>query len=418
MNRIAVLSFTVMGALAGVFGTTGAAFAHEPGTLLEVEEPKRYSIEDIELETEVLFGEFAGAPVARYEVDKYRIRYRSTDVDGSGAEIIARLFVPIYTAPAERPVLAFGSGTTGVAEHCAPILEVPEENRWGNFVANMLGYATEGYIAIFPDYLGFGDPDTPQRYFSAEAEAHVLLDAIRAVHNFFEEDELACLRCTAVRPSRTHFAAGYSQGGHAAHAAADFRDAYAPEIELAGLIGFAQTNNVATLMREMAYYTPYIIYSYAEIYGYDEIDPAEYLQEQWLDTFEQDVNRLCVEDFQYHYPRDGAELYTAAFYEALHAERLEEEFPAMAARLEENLTGYSGHELPSLVLQGEHDIIISTAEQDRFVADLCRLGSPVRYEVLNRARHRDVRSAGFRKSVNWMNRIMDNDAPPSDCDAF
>jgi len=90
----------------------------------------------------------------------------------------------------------------------------------------------------------------------------------------------------------------------------------------------------------------------------------------------------------------------------------------MAARLEENLTGYSGHELPSLVLQGEHDIIISTAEQDRFVADLCRLGSPVRYEVLNRARHRDVRSAGFRKSVNWMNRIMDDDAPPSDCDAF
>jgi len=395
-------------------GWPAAGTASEPGALLEVDSPRRYSLEEITAEVAVLFEGF-DPPLPQYEVDRYRIRFRSTDFDGSRAEIIAQLFVPIFTAPAERPVLVFGAGTTGVAEHCAPILEVPEKNRWGNFVANMLGYATEGYIAIFPDYLGFGDPDTPQRYFGKVAEAHVMLDAIRAVHNFFEEGQLACLRCTAVRPSATHFAAGYSQGGHAAHAAADLRAEYAPEIELTGLIGFGQTNNVATLMREMAYYTPYIIYSYAEMYGYDEIDPAKYLQPQWLETFEEDVNRLCVEDFQSYYPRDGEELYTEEFHRALHEGRLHEDFPAMAARLEENLAGYSGHELPSLVLQGEHDIIITTPEQDRFVRDLCELGSAVRYVVMPGARHRDTRPAGFRLSVEWMEELTRGRRPPDDC---
>ncbi len=410
----------VMGAAAVAWAalllnTPPAVSAAEPGTLLEVESSGRFTLEEIEQEVGVLFEGF-DAPQPHYEVDRHVVRYRSSDFDGTPAEIVAQLFVPVIREPTENPVLVFGSGTTGVAEHCAPILENPEKNRWGNYLANMLGYATEGFIAIFPDYLGFGDPDTPQRYFSKAAEGHVLLDAIRAVHAFFEHEDLACLRCTAVRPSRTHFAAGYSQGGHAAHAAADLREEYAPEITLAGLIGFGQTNNVATLMREMAYYTPYIIYAYAEMYGYDEIDPAKYLQEEWLPTFEEDVNRLCVEEFQFYYPRDGKELYTEEFYRALHNDALQEQFPAMAKRLEENLAGYSGHGVPSLVLHGEHDIIITTPEQDVFVADLCALGTPVRYEVMPGARHRDTRPAGFRRSVEWMRHIDAGGNPPDDCE--
>ena len=238
-------------------------------------------------------------PSLRFSVDTYRLRYRSTDFDGSAADIQAQLFVPRYVEPESRPVLVFGSGTTGIADACAPSREVPELRRWGHYRANMLAYASAGFITVFPDYLGFNDPDRPQRYFSHPAEAHVLLDAARAVQAFFAEYP------QKVRPSGVVFAAGYSQGGHAAFAAADLRPTYAPEVRLCGIIGFAATTSVTALLKEGAYYAPDVLYSYAAMYGKEQIDPGEYLQERWARTLEADANSMCVDEFQNYYPFDG-----------------------------------------------------------------------------------------------------------------
>ncbi|TVR92012.1 MAG: hypothetical protein EA428_04470 [Spirochaetaceae bacterium] len=383
-----------------------------PGTLLDVELLGSYSPEAIQLENEMLF-ETAGVPDPRYEVDHYLLHFQSTDVDGSAARIRAQLFVPRFSDSAEAPVYVFAAGTTGVSEKCAPIKEDPVVNRWGSFRANMLAYAGEGFITLFPEYLGFGDPETPQRYFSKVAEAHVMLDAARAVTAFFEQHD------TFARPSDALFLGGFSQGGHAAHSAADLQAQYAPEIEITGLVGYGQTNDVAMLMREMAYYSPYIIYTYAEIYGRERINPADYLLPKWLPSFEEDIHGLCVEEFQHHYPRDGRELFTKEFYNALHADiegfRLARVFPEMAQALRENRAGFEGHGLPSLVLHGAQDIIVSTAAQERFVAALCRGGSEVQFKILPEARHRDVRPDGFQYSVSWMKHLAEGGTPPNDC---
>ena len=116
-----------------------------------------------------------------------------------------------------QPVLVFGSGTTGIADAGAPSLEQPEVRRLGWYTANMLAYAAQGFIEIFPDYIGFNDPARPQRYFSKAAEGHVMLDAARAASS------LASAPGTPVRAAAKVFAAGYSQGGHAAFSAADLR---------------------------------------------------------------------------------------------------------------------------------------------------------------------------------------------------
>lgn len=425
---------TLSGAIGLLFAVTTLllgvqpARATQPGELLSVKQIAHYPIAEILTEMTPLFEPF-GVPDVRYPVDVYWIQFHSSDFDGSPAVARAQLFVPYLGRPADAqhrddrsenepatlPILTFGSGTTGIAERCAPILEIPELNRWGSYHANMLAYATDGFIVIFPEYIGFGDPETPQRYFSKAAEAHVMLDSIRAVYRFFDDTSASGGTNRSdfygILPSETVFAAGYSQGGHAAHAAADLRPDYAPELPLTALVGFGQTNNIATLMREMAYYAPYIIYTFAEMYGYDEIDPADYLQQKWLPTLEEDMYQFCVEEFQFYYPRKGEELYTAEFHAALEEGRLQQAFPAMARRLEENLAGLSGHGLPALVLQGEHDIIITTPEQSRFVEQLRAAGSTVTYEILPDARHRDVRAAGFRASVEWMRSVARGETP-------
>ncbi|MFO7850323.1 MAG: lipase family protein [Spirochaetia bacterium] len=396
---IVILSAAGETSIAAAEASSGSIENAELGEILDIELLGRYTEEEIEEENKALF-EKAGVPEARYEVDHYLIHFRSTDVDGSPVPIRAQLFIPDFPEPTERPVFVFAAGTTGISEKCAPIDEIPAVNRWGDYRSNMLAYAGQGYISIFPEYLGFGIPDIPQRYFSKKAEAHVMLDAVRAVERYFDgASDHVC-------PSEALFLSGFSQGGHAAHGAADLQPQYAPEIDITGLIGFGQTNDVATLMREMAYYSPYIIYTYAEIYGYDRIDPADYLQSKWMETFEEDIYGLCVEEFQYHYPKDGSKLFTPKFYKALHADtegyRMALQFPEMDVILRENRAGFRGHGIPSLIVQGEEDIIVSLEAQERFMRALIDGGSDVQLVVLSDARHRDVRPEGFETSINWM----------------
>ncbi|MFW5844315.1 MAG: lipase family protein, partial [Spirochaetota bacterium] len=216
-----------------------AAAQPTPGSILGVTPTGRVDPDRIRGMAEPLFDHWE-VPALPRSVDTYHIYYSTRDADGSPARILAQLFVPVFDETADRPVLVFGSGTTGVGDQCAPSLERPIARRWGHYRANMLSYASQGIITIFPDYLGFNDLERPQRYFSKDAEAHTMLDAARAVGNFLAS------RNSPVQPSEHLFTSGYSQGGHAAFAAADLRQDYAPELPLTGVIGFAATTDVET----------------------------------------------------------------------------------------------------------------------------------------------------------------------------
>jgi hypothetical protein len=63
------------------------------------------------------------------------------------------------------------------------------------------------------------------------------------------------------------FVGGYSQGGHAAFAAADRHAAYAPDVPLRGAIGYAATTDVTELLATAAYYAPFVLLAYRSTYG-------------------------------------------------------------------------------------------------------------------------------------------------------
>ena len=379
-----------------------------PGAPIRIEYEGRVSARQIGEEAVPLF-EWFPAPSPRFAADVYRVRFWSRDADGSPAEVEASLYVPVATLPLRAPVLAFGAGTTGLGDDCAPSLEQPEIRRWGYYRANMLSYASQGIIAIFPDYLGFNDPDRPQRYFSKASEGHLMLDSLRVAHAIVASPE-SRLRST-VEPTAGNVTAGYSQGGHAALAAADMVTTYAPELQLYGAIGFGSTNNVETLIRTAAYYAPEIIYTYLQIYGQKRVKVEELLQPRWIPSLEEDVLRMCVDEFQYFYPFDGEPLYTERFHTALQERRLDEEFPEFGAILNENETGLTGHGIPVLLVQGVQDIIVTTPSQREYADRLRESGSAVDLVELDGVRHRHTRPAGFGASVAFIRRVSGNPAP-------
>ena len=395
-------------ALFAVFLLSAAAGSAQavPGLVLSSSRIGSFTTAEAKAWQEPLFRGYTD-PTPRYEVDAFQIRFTSTDFDGSSAVIVAELFVPRLAAPAERPVLVFGSGTTGIGDACAPSLELGEIRHFGDYRANMIAYAAQGFIVVFPDYLGFNDPSRPQRYFSRLAEGHVMLDAARAVREWFSP------RNTGVRPLPTVFVAGYSQGGHAAFAAADLRAAYAPDVPLAGVIGFGATTDVAALLREGPAYAPLILYTYSVMYGTGDVDPAAYLPDHLSRTLADDVNRLCIDQFQTYYSYDGSKVYRPDFRRALYEGKLAELYPSLAFRLEENRSGLSGHGLPALVAQGETDFIVTPATQKRFVDALREAGSAVQYDEFKGVPHKGIRQAAFEASVQWMEGIARGDPAPT-----
>lgn len=370
-----------------------------PGAVLAVVFEERVTPQQIAAEGVPFFEEHP-MPDPVYGADVYRLVFWTSDHDGSPVRAQASLYVPVSAQPLAAPVLAFGSGTTGVGDHCAPSLENPQIVRFGWYRSNMLAYAGQGIITIFPDYVGFNDPTIPQRYFSKFAEGHLMLDSIRAAREV--ASSVRTMLRTRTVPAGESFTAGYSQGGHAALAAADLLADYAPEIELAGAIGFGSTNSVEALFRDAGYYPPNIVYVYSGLYGEEAVPIDRILQPRWAEELEQDVMTQCVNEFQRYYPFDVRGVYTDEFYTALTERRLDEAFPVFKRILDENYSGLDGHGVPTLIVQGLLDPIASVPSQREFVDRLRQTGVEVTYLELEGITHRYTRPAGFVQSVDFI----------------
>lgn len=391
---LAIFGFAILLTIP-IWSQTVASTQIASGSIISVERIKDFDTAELKTSIPSFFEHFK-APEPKQSVRKYIVHFASLDFNGSPVTIKAQVYIPLLTEAAELPVYVFASGTTGIGDANAPSLEKPQERRWGWYEQNMLAYATLGHIVIFPDYTGFNDPTIPQRYFSKYAEGYMMLDAIRAVTAFFPRDGLLA------KPSKAVFTAGYSQGGHAAMAAADLRPSYAPETALAGVITYGSTNDVEALIREGPAYAPLIFYNYMSMYGRDEIRPEDYLQDKWLPTFEQDASTMGVDIFQAYYGFDYKKLYRPEFAASIYSGKLAQDYPQLARRLAENHTGLSGHGIPALVIQGADDFIVTNSSQEKFVLALRAAGSTVRYLVFNGVSHRYTRMAGFDDSLSWM----------------
>ncbi len=364
-------------------------------------------------ETEKIVGELFGdrpAPEARYDIDAYIMRYTSyypnegrpnggtpnedvayEDVAG----ITAQLFVPRRDDPS--PLYLFAPGTTGLVDACRPSREHIVGIHWGLYRAHVLAFVSKGFIGLLPDYTGFGEPGRLQPVFHARTEAKMMLDGVRAVA------EATAGELSPALASEHVFLAGFSQGGHAAFAAADYREEYAPDVEIAGVVGYGPTTDIPTLFREFPVVAPMVIKMFGELYGTDRFPAEAMLQERWQEDLEHHVTRQCIGSMQSFYPWNARELFREEFAEALFADRLEEEFPEIYRIMRRNSPGLTGHGVPAFILQGADDIVISSQSQERFVSALRAAGSEVQYEFYQDARH-DTRQVGFPDVLEWIGR--------------
>lgn len=376
------------------------------GQLIDVTPQDSFSLTQITQSNSSFLGP-SSRLTPKYSVNRSIMRYTSIDSNGETIEIRAQLFIPKSESNESFPVYVVGQGTTGLGDHCAPSQEKPTVSNWGNYIADMLSYASQGYIVVFPDYEGFNDPSRIHHYFNAEMEAHVLLDGTRAAFTHLKNDTIPF--------EQTVFYGGYSQGGHAAFAVKDYAASYAPELPIKGVIGFGGTTDMTALLKENPSLAPYLVYAYSDLYGEDTVDASKILLPQHIPTLAQDTTSICIGEIYQKYGYDASKIYTPEFRSSLMNNTLATDYPEFKKVLDENNSGLKDGKIPALILQGSTDPIVTVKSQKEFIQKLCTTGTPLKYREYPGVHHYQTRQTSINDVLAWMSTVAKGSVPQSDC---
>jgi hypothetical protein len=162
-----------------------------------------------------------------------RVLYHSTNGDtGQSTVVSGSVYVPKTPVPEGGwSVVAFGHGTVGIDEPCAPSLS-PSLLNMTNWVISLI---KKGYAVAFTDYQGLGAPGV-HPYTDAKTEGLNVIDSVRALQHTFPN------------VSNRWAAFGGSQGGGAVWAADEQAATYAPELDLVGVVAMSPAADVSGLV--------------------------------------------------------------------------------------------------------------------------------------------------------------------------
>ena len=163
----------------------------------------------------------ADAPAA----SAWTVMYRSTDARGAANVVTGTVLVPsaAWSGTGTRPIVSYAVGTHGLAQGCAPSLQMEKGTDYES--ANIAAALKAGYAVLVSDYQGYTTGATPT-YLVGASQGNAVLDIVRAASQ---------IPSAGVSASSKVAIWGYSQGGQSAAWAGQLQPSYAPGLNLVGV---------------------------------------------------------------------------------------------------------------------------------------------------------------------------------------
>jgi alpha-beta hydrolase superfamily lysophospholipase len=365
------------GATAVAAASPAAATPTPPGTLL-MQEPVE------------------GAP---FDAAAYRIRYRSTGMNGEPITVSGLVVIPAGPPPpGGRPIVAWAHPTSGLVERCAPSLALFHFQQ----IQGLRDMVAHGFIVAATDYPGLGTAG-PHPYLVGDSEARAVLDAVRAA------------RVLPNAEAGLRFAVwGHSQGGQAALFTGMIAAQYAPELHLVGVAAAAPATELAALLQADLNtpggknLTAMTLWAWARIYGApigQVVAPAAI---PVIDSLAHE----CLESAYDMYVRGHTSRPLATGFLTVHNLATTEPWAKLAA---ENTPGTLPPDVPVFIAQGTADPIVLPQITRNYVARLCRAGSKVTFLQLPGVGHGFAAMRSARAAVAWMADRFNGLPAPDDC---
>ncbi len=256
----------------------------EPGDLIEYNYNSTLSVPSIQF---IINSLGIDIPSPIYPISIYDIKYESHRSDGTIDTLSGLLSIP--QAPIKAfPILSYQHGTILLDADAPSITGMT----FDNIEVVLIGLIStpSGFITIFPDYEGIGDPEKYHPYIIADSYTRSVVNMVRAVKqlsyelqdddNFQYNDQL--------------FLLGYSEGGYATLAAQrGIQFNYSNEMSVTASFPMAGPYDLSGTMVDYflsipsypsPYYVPYVLTSHLWNYEGLDVDFSEYFEPFWADT--------------------------------------------------------------------------------------------------------------------------------------
>lgn len=334
-----------------------------------------------------------GAPAG---TKAWRIRYETTDVDGDPTQSTGVLIAPEGVAPlAGRDVVAWAHGTVGIDSACTPIRTLDQ-------IPGLAQMLARGWVVVASDYPGLGTRG-PHAYLAGDATAAAVLDSVRAA------------RAVAAAAAGQRFAVwGHSQGGHAALFSAQRARAYAPELQLQGVVAVSPPTDLAANMQHAdptvrGLLTAFTARSWSRVYGADLSTIANKATQGVIER----ATRGCEGD-----PFSAAALLRLLRLRArLGSLDLAGRAPWDSLMARNSISALAAGAAPLLLVQSDADGLVATPVTQGFRDRSCQRGAVLRYLRLPDTGHATTAIASADQAVAWIAERFSGQTPANDCPA-
>jgi len=255
----------------------------EPGQLID------YTHQSTMTQDEIIFILwFAGFdPVADFGISVYDIKYE-TEGEGGYIDTLSGLVAFPHSPIEAFPILSYQHGTA-VNDASAPSLAGLTMDNPEVLIISLVT-APLGFITLFPDYEGLGDPNKFHPFIIAESYTHSVINMVRAVKQLSAELE----GDDQFQFNDQLFLIGYSEGGYATMAVQrgielNFSDEFTitTSCPMAGpydLAGTMVDYFLSIPSYPKPFYVPFVLTSHLWYYQGEDVDFGDYFEPFWADT--------------------------------------------------------------------------------------------------------------------------------------
>jgi pimeloyl-ACP methyl ester carboxylesterase len=369
----------------------------EPGALVAVERigkyPRfaaKYILNSIDLPESI---------EVKCGITVYRLRYRTTNYDGS--PVIASGLLALPETSALNTVVAYHHGTNCLRR------DAPSQPGLGEGLLVAAATAGSGHVLVAPDYIGLGESRDIHPYMHSRVTASASIDCLRAARGFVEH--LRGHWPTAL------FLLGFSQGGHATFAvqqelekARDPRFHVKASAPIAGPFHLREVSFPQALTGTShadAFYLAYIANSYAHVYGQPlaSVLVSPYL-ERVPSLFDGDHQ---PRDIEAALPKNPRDLFTFQLLEAYDNAR---PFWFLDA-LKENSVAEWTPIAPIRIYYGDKDLDVLPEEARRAEAAMRGRGADVQAVSVGPVDHEASAIHAVPQALRWFNVLVDDLSP-------
>ncbi|RQO61028.1 hypothetical protein DBV14_05835 [Variovorax sp. KBW07] len=335
-------------------------------------------------------------------VSGWQIMYKSTDASGNAVAITGTVLVP-WTPwfGGNRPLIAWATGTQGMADNCAPSHQYAVGTEYEVLLGAPASTLARGWAIAMTDYQGMGTPGD-QPYLVGRSEGQAVLDAALAAQ------QLPAANLSANAPVGIM---GYSQGGHASAWAAELQPSYAPTLKVKGVAagaGPARIDGTFYSQNNGSLFGGAMIYILMGMNAaYPELDLPSILTSYGQHLVADARDKKCFIEMEASYPgtSDAVLVNPPGILDR----------PDWKARLAQNRTGSVAPAVPALVYAGLLDEVVPYPVAKQLFTDWCAAGAKVSFRTIGITEHISGMALGWPLALGWMSDRFAGESAPSDC---